>query len=330
MVVGTFFALAKPPQSKAASSSFTFTADGDYGQTSNTTKDLQYIGNLAKSGGTAFNLALGDLNYDYPNVSADSWSNYVKSYLPANFPFEIVIGEHDTGDMTQLEADLPDYMNSTPRNSTNGYGLEYYFDYPANNPLARFIMLDPGPMVSGVNFNQGGADYNWTQTTIENARKAGINWIIVGLHRYCIDVSDPQDQPCTAPDLMNLLISEKVDLVMTGQKHGYQATKQLAFSSRCTSITPGKAANTACIVSSSTSLTEGKGTVFVITGTGGKSLGDVDPSSDPETPYFRTWEGGNANPTWGVSQITISANQLSFQFHATSGGTFKDSFTISG
>ncbi len=65
----------------------------------------------------------------------------------------------------------------------------------------------------------------------------------------------------------------------------------------------------------------------MITGTGGKSLSSIDPT-DPQAGYFRAWMAGNINPTWGVSQFTISATQLTEQFVAASGGNFTDSFTI--
>jgi hypothetical protein len=323
LLVSTCSLLTHPNQEKAAQAagtSFTFTAVGDYGQTKNTTANLRYI---ARSG-AKFNLALGDLNYDYPTVSAQQWSSFVKSYLPSSFPFEIVVGEHDTGDIAQLAAELPDHLGST-----GIYSNEYSFDYPASTPLARFILVSPGPMVKGARYNKGGADYNWVKQSIESARQAGIRWVIVGLHRYCLVIGSAHDDTCTAPDLMNLLISEKVEVVLTGEKHGYQATKQLAFNgTSCPSIVPGNY-NSACVVNASTSLIRGQGTVFVITGAGGKSLGDVD-TTDPETGYFRTWMGGNVNPTWGVSKFTVSATKMSMQFVATSAGTFSDSLTIQG
>src|SRR5438270_10128853 len=77
LLVSTWTALTHLNRGKAvhsAGTSFTFTAVGDYGQTKNTTANLQYIA----SSGVKFNLALGDLNYDYPTVSAQQWSSYVK------------------------------------------------------------------------------------------------------------------------------------------------------------------------------------------------------------------------------------------------------------
>jgi hypothetical protein len=58
--------------------SFRFTAAGDYGQTSFTTANLDYI---AKSK-VNFHLGLGDFDYD-PNTSAAAWSTYAKTHPPA-------------------------------------------------------------------------------------------------------------------------------------------------------------------------------------------------------------------------------------------------------
>jgi hypothetical protein len=38
----------------------------------------------------------------------------------------------------------------------------------------------------------------------------------------------------------------------------------------------------------------------------------------------------NLNPTWGISQFTVSANQVDMQFVGTSGGTFTDNLTLGG
>ncbi len=273
-----------------AGSSFAFTVAGDYGQTKNTTAVLQTI---AKAG-ASFNLAIGDLNYDYPTVSAQQWSTYVKSYVGASFPFEILVGEHDTADISQLATDLPNRI----ANISGSYAGQYYFDYPSGAPLARFLMVSPG--LSPYNYAKGSTDYNWVARTIDGARAAHIPWVIVGMHKYCIVIDSDHTNTCSGYDLINLLLSKKVDLILQGQKHGYQASKQLALNTTtCTSLTVGSY-NSHCVVSASTSLTRGAGSVILISGTGGKSLSTVD-ISDPETGYFRKWMGGNANPTWGVS-----------------------------
>src|SRR5438128_11271622 len=83
--VSTFYALVYSSKPTRATSSFIFTAAGDYGQTSNTTAVLSYI----PGSGASFNLGLGDLNYDYPTVTAQQWASNALSELGSNtFPFE--------------------------------------------------------------------------------------------------------------------------------------------------------------------------------------------------------------------------------------------------
>ena len=303
--------------SAQAATSFSFTAAGDYAQTAHTTANLQYIG----SSGANFALALGDLNYNPTNVTADQWSSYVKSNLPANFPFEVLAGNEDKVQLDQLIADLPDRIG----NISGTYGKEYAFDYPPGAPLARFIFASPGGILAGYSYTKGSTHYNWVAQRIDEARKAGIRWIIVGIHEYCIVINSAHSDPCTALDLTNLLLSKKVDLILYGHKHNYQVTNQLALNnSTCPSLVAGSGNNN-CIVDSDQSLTQGAGSVMVVTGTGGQMPLSAIDTTDKETAYFRTWD----NTTWGVSFFTVSANQISMQFHGTSGGSFSDSFTIS-
>jgi hypothetical protein len=334
LVIASSLLLLVPPgkSARATSASFGFSVAGDYGQTKNTTATLGAIGRLAKSGAVNFHLGLGDLNYNYPTVSAPQWSSYVKGYVPSTLPFEIIAGEHDKGDLDQLAVspNFPDTIGDV----SGTYAKEYYFDYPPppSAPLARFIFASPG-VLTQYKYNKGGTDYNWVANTIDDARCQITNcthpvipWVIVGIHKYCIAIGS---QGCTAPDLMNLLLSKKVDLILHGQKHGYEASYQLALNSNCPSLpTTAGSYNANCVVPNHTSgFTKGAGTIILITGTGGKSLSTLD-LTDQQANYFRTWMGGNVNPTWGVSQFSISANQLTERFDKASGGNFMDSFTI--
>src|SRR5437588_2273352 len=125
--MSAFFAVVQHNRATyAASSSFTFTAAGDYANTSATTANLKLIANS----GANFNLALGDFNYD-PTLSATQWSSYVKSNLPANFPFEVLAGNEDSAIDTFI-ANLPNHVG----NISGTYGKQYSFEYPASAPLA--------------------------------------------------------------------------------------------------------------------------------------------------------------------------------------------------
>jgi hypothetical protein len=303
--------------SAASNTSFTFTAAGDYSNTSATTANFH----LMATSGAQFNLAIGDLNYDQA-LSAAQWSTYVKSHLPPNFPFEIVTGNEDTANMPTFEADLPDHLGTI----SGTYGQQYAFDYPPGAPLARFILISPGGILPGYSYSLGSPDYTWLSQQIDGARSAGIPWVIVGMHEFCIAMGPI---PCTiGSDLENLLVSKKVDLVLQAHNHDYQASKQLALNpTSCPSI-PISTYNPACVVNATTHLSKGVGSVFVITGTGGtQPLFSLNPS-DPLAGYMRTWEAANNNATWGISRFSVSPTQITMNFLRGSGGNFTDGFTI--
>lgn len=331
MVASTFLILmARSNGTRAqASASFIFTADGDYGQTSDTTAVFNHIA----TSGASFNLGLGDYNYNPPPSTADTWSTYAKGLLPPQFPFEIVPGDHDTNSMSTYATDLPNQIGDISATCPAcAYAQEYSFDYPVSAPLARFIMISPGGVVPGYNYSLGGPDYNWVSQQIDGARAAGIPWVIVGMAIGCLYINSPSDsQSCLTPDLFNLLLSKKVDLILQAHLHYYAMSKQLALNSTtCTSL-PTDSYDSGCVVDASTNLTKGAGTTIVTTGTGGESLVGVS-SADPKTGYFETWMGSNVglNPTFGVSQFSISATKLTAQYIAVSKGTYTNSFTITG
>jgi hypothetical protein len=294
-----------------ATTSFSFTAVGDYAQTTKTTANLKYIA----TSGASFNLALGDID-ESTGASAAQWSSKVKSLLPPNFPFEIIPGDHDASQVSTYAADLPDHLGST-----GTYAEQYYFNFPSTGPLARFIMLAPSS-ISGINYTKGSAGYNWVSSTIDSARAAHIPWVIVGMYENCFSIGS---QHCSKDDVLNLLVSKKVDLILYAHKHDYQASKQLAFNgTTCTSLTSTYNAN--CVVNATSSMTRGAGSAILIAGTGGAPMISIS-ATDPAIGFFRSWEASNINQTWGVTQFTISSTSLSERFVGVS-GSFSDSFTI--
>jgi hypothetical protein len=311
---------------RADSSSFTFTAVGDYAQTNYATANLQ---NIAGSN-ASFNLALGDFSYvaNPTKTDADQWSNYVKSNLPSKFPFEILAGNHDAKQMSNFVTDLPDYLGATP---PSNYGKEYYFDYPSSGtPLARFIMVSPGGDIFGYNYSQGTSHYNWVSQTIDQARFAHIPWVIVGMHEYCLVIGTTQ---CgEGQDLMNLLLAKNVDLILQGHRHNYQASKQLALNTTTCKTLPLNHIEPSCIVNGTTNMSKGAGSVTVIVGTGGETPLMSIPGNDPEKGYFRSWMASNVNQTWGIAKFNVTATSLTEQFVPVTGqqgsGNFSDSFTI--
>src|SRR5882672_3997543 len=131
-----------------------------------------------------------------------------------------------------------------------------------------------------------------------------------------------------SPDLYNLFVSEKVDLVLQAHEHGYERSKQLALSAACPAIPVGSF-SAACVVDdgSDNTYTKGAGPVTVIAGTAGTGLRPMN-TSDSEAPYFVKLMGSNLSPTKGFVKYTVTATELTAQFVRSAGDSFTDSFTI--
>src|SRR5207247_1789010 len=116
---------------------------------------------------------------------------------------------------------------------TPGYGYEYYFDYPREKPLARFILLSAG--LSGVDYNYSrkSPHTEWVEDKVASARDAGIPWVIAGVHKECITVGNdghcPMGQCPSLPTVMHSLWTP----AMT---HGMPASRALATLSSTHSV----------------------------------------------------------------------------------------------
>ncbi|WP_426624921.1 PKD domain-containing protein [Leifsonia sp. McL0607] len=298
-----------------------FTAAGDYAAGANTQAVLSGIKTLNPD----LNLAVGDLSYSTTGQE-QAWCDLVTQTVGAGFPFELVSGNHESngqnGNINDFSACLPNQLPG----AVGTYGRQYYVDVPQGSPLIRFIMISPGlPFSDGVWTYAAGTDhYNWTAAAIDSAHAANIPWVVVGMHKPCLSMGQ---YACEAgPDIMNLLVSKRVDLVLTGHEHLYQRTKQLATGASCPSITPGTY-TAACVADSDNTLVKGAGTVFATVGTGGNSNYDINPA-DSEAGYFAATYGNSTAPVFGLMDVTATATQLNASFARDAGASFNDSFTI--
>ncbi len=314
--------LAGGPVVHAAPAQVHFTAAGDYNGTPDTTAVLTGTAAAAPD----LNLALGDFAYGSTGNNEQAWCDYVVSKVGAGFPFELISGNHESdgtlnGNINNFSSCLPNQLPG----AVGTYGRQWYVDYPKIAPTVRFVMISPGlTFPDGPwSYAAGTPRYQWTAAAIDGARTAGIPWVVVGMHKPCLSLGQYTCDPGT--DLMNLLVSKKVDLVLTGHEHLYQRTKQLALGTGCTAVTAGTVTS-ACISDADDDLVRGAGTVFVTAGTGGTPLRDVT-TTDTEADYFRVWEGLNISPSYGFLDVTADADTLSGRFVATS-GTFTDAFTM--
>jgi Calcineurin-like phosphoesterase len=323
LLVAAALVVSRPPQGEAATV-FSFGVAGDFGANSNTGSVLNAV---QATGADAF-FAIGDFSYN--EVTPESaWCDFVKSRVGSSYPFELLAGNHEDngpdGLVSNYATCLPDRLGVQ-----GDYPREYYVDYPANNPLVRFVMISPQltfpPGASPWSYGAGTAHYNWTASAIDGARSAGIPWVVVGMHMYCLSLVN---FPCAAgSSIMNLLVSKKVDLYLQGHDHAYSRTKQLALNGSCTAI-PTSSFNANCVADGNpaSAYTAGNGTVLATVGSGGRPINAEHPEL-PQGPFFQSWMGSNFNATWGFLKVDVSDTQLSARFVRGSGGSFADSFTI--
>ncbi|OLE82503.1 MAG: hypothetical protein AUF79_19660, partial [Crenarchaeota archaeon 13_1_20CM_2_51_8] len=357
-----------PVSHAVTGTSFTFSVGGDHGDSLTTGDGAASLGRLHSSS-SDFYLAIGDLSYTN-TTTGDTWCSQFKG-LYNNV--EVLAGNHDTGEEngTAATRSYERYVTGCPHTLAtsppicgpvvlNCYGKEYYFDYPAVSPIARFIMISPVVFnVTGVcsattkcnsafgspcddlhgcwAYNKFDPHYNWVSNSIDSARTAGVKWVIVGMHKVCIAGGD---QNCNiGPDLLNLMISKKVDLVLEGHDHSYQRSKQLALNtSTCTGIATASSYpiyNSNCVVNDGSAgvYSPGAGTVVVIQGTFGAPLNTVNDTSvnggasAAEAPYFAKLMGTNTPGNGhGFMQYTVSADRIDAK--SSFSGSFSDSFTI--
>ncbi len=303
--------VSAPVGQTTGTATFTFTAAGDHGSGTTSNRSIAVV----KNSGSSFYLALGDLSY-----AADGEQRWCTNFKSQFNHVEVLTGNHETGE--HAGGDIDTYVKYCPftlGSLTGVYGKQYYFDYPADTPLARFIMIAPGVGGSlGINYNVGGAGYKFTRDAIAAARSAGIKWIIVGMHKNCISIGA---KTCGAgTDIMRLLLDHKVDLILQGHDHNYQRSHQL------TCLTPGSFA-AACVADSGSdgTYTKGAGSVILINGAFGRQLYGVN-TRDSEADYFAK----SNSTTWGVTKYTVTESELRGQYLRSDGGSFADSFTIHG
>ncbi|HEX6955022.1 MAG TPA: metallophosphoesterase [Agromyces sp.] len=303
-----------------AASDLRFTASGDFSATPEAGAVLRQVDELDAT----LHLALGDLSYGEPGEEQE-WCEFVTDRVGADLPFQLVAGNHESdGSNGHIDAFAECLPNRLP-GLVGEYARQYYVDVPAEAPLARFVMISPGIAFDDGpwSYEEGTERYEWTRRAIEGARDEGVPWVVVGMHKPCLTVGNYACDP--GPDIVDLLVSSGVDLVLSGHEHLYQRSVQLGLGDDCASIAPD-AISGACIVDAGSELEQGRGTVFVTVGTGGRELRDVH-TDDPEAPYFAAWSGANAEPAYGNLEVRLSESTLDARFVAAV-GSFDDRFRL--
>ena len=276
----------------------------------------------ARNAGTSAFFNLGDLSYS--QITPESaWCSFVKQHAGA-MPYEFITGNHEDdgpdGVWTNFAKCLPDKLGSV-----GNYAQQFYTDYPASSPLVRLIMVSPKLTYSGSgldwSYKSGTQGYKFVTSAIDSARAAGIPFVVVGMHMYCLSMVN---YPCAAsPDLMNMLVSKKVDLYLQAHDHAYARSYPLALKGSCTAI-PVSSFNPDCVADTDPNgqFAAGTGTILATVGSGGRSINSE--SNTTTAPYFQSFMGSNNNPTYGFLNVSVTSTTLTGSFVRASGGTYTD------
>lgn len=312
---------AKTGVSASAERSVHFTAQGDIGVGEDAKRVLDAIAGLRPQ----LSLALGD--FTYKAGIEQQFCDMVKGKLGAQFPYQLVTGNHESdghdGDIANLVKCLPNRLPGL----VGDYGTQWYADYPARNPLVRIIMLSPGIKFHDgktLDYSKNSERWRWAAQALDEAESKKIPWTVVGMHTPCLSIGK---YDCVAgEDLTNLLLDKKVDLVLTGHNHSYQRTHQLSLGPGCTMLVVGDYSKD-CVTDSDGSMAKGAGTVFATSGLGGAGLHRVH-EDDSELRYFAAWSGQNRRAAFGTLDVTASADRLDAKFVPAKNSSFTDSFRI--
>jgi len=310
------------PATAQQTPSFTFGAAGDF----DFGEAFKVTAAAVKAENPDFLIALGDLAYA---AREKEWCDYWKQTAKYN-RLVLIAGNHDSGENSA--GNINNYVKFCPftldSSVTGEYGKEYYFDYPAGAPLARFILVVPGLggtyLGIDTNYDRGHPGYNFTAAAIDDARAKGIEWIFVAMHKNYISMMEKANEVSkdAGNTFMTMLLDKKVDFILQGHEHGYERSKQLTTVPKtCPVLAPNKF-NAACVVDSDDTLVKGAGTIIHVLGTGGQEPRKLFPN-DAEARYFAKSD----NTACGFGQFTVTPTSVSFAFRPSL-GKLADSYTI--
>jgi len=250
------FRTSPPAQSRAP---FRFLAWGDSGTGNATQRDVASRMERVLPA-PDFALGLGDLVYD-----DGAWADYdPKLFQPyarllTRTVFWPTLGNHDAG--TENGAPYFDAFHLPTQSGAPGHpsGTEHFYSF--DHGMAHFTCLDSQLSSS----TPGGAMFDWAEADLANARARGKRWLFVYMHhppysRGTHDSTSESDLIQLHDDLVPLFDSQRVDMVLSGHSHVYERS----FLAKGDAVLQASVTEYSKIVSPD-------GTVYLVTGCGGKT-----------------------------------------------------------
>lgn len=295
---------ATPPVTPPASGSarIAFTADTGYDASNGNGVTTGVFKGIAAAA-PDFAAIIGDLGYDPGHETA--YCDFVKKLYSG--PVEILAGNHEDAS----HGGLGTYATCLPNRAAVSAG-DYARQYVIDQGPVRLVMIDPAIDLSPKRtYADGTPEQAWLKTKIAEGKAAG-QWIIVAYHKPCLTIG--LHGCASSPQLSNLMIKLKVDLVLTGHDHNYSRSFPLTG----TVTSP-------VVATKSGIFPQGTGTVFATIGNGGH-----DPRTITGIPsWVAAASGTNFLPnSFGFLQVDATTGRLVVNEVVTSGGALRDSFTI--
>ncbi len=273
----------------AKTENFSFVAVGDVGVTEHAAKNVSLIAELKP----AFTLILGDLSY--ANGKHGMWDLWINEIQPAaaNIPFMMTLGNHEFEKVKKARRGVDAYI---VRFSHPGNEFYYSFDYAGSH----FIAVN---CLNITDMNQ----QKWLEADLQKAAKSKANWTFVYLHYPPYSSSASHGSDLNVRKILNPFFEKYgVDVVFTGHDHQYERT----FPIKAEKTTSNEKAK----------YKKGAGTIYVVSGGGGKSLYKFLPDV-PEWSAVR-------ESTYEILILNVSQAKLSAKAMRTKDKSVLDAFEV--
>lgn len=277
---------------------------GDTGMDSNASAVLTGMAR-AKSA-----LIVGDLAYADTAGIESQYCAWVKARVAGGA--QILPGNHEAqngdGAFAAYAACLPDLWAVT-----GSYAQGHWY---ADRGNMRLIAVSPQiTLPSGTRtYAAGTPELAQVAAWIDAAKLAG-RWVVVAMHEPCLTVGLHGCASSSA--LTDLLLSRRVDLVLSGHDHNYSRSHQLTG----TAYSP-------VVADRDGAFAAGAGTVFATVGAGGHNARTV---SSPLPAWAATASGTNSpgGIAFGHLEVTATASTLSARYVADAGNrSYSDAFAV--
>jgi calcineurin-like phosphoesterase family protein len=281
-----------PSPSPSPGSNFKFAAAGDWGCDSKATATIANMQDKEPE----LILALGDLSYQ---SSPDCWLDTIQDIEGIT---RIIIGNHDSSEKesSALEKQYLQHFNLAQP--------FYSFDYKN----AHFLILS-----SQLKAGKGDAQYEFVDNDLDKvSQNKNIKWIIVALHKPLYTSPTKHSAEADFRDIYHPLFDKYgVDLVLQAHNHNYQRSFPISYNDQ-------KSASPKITDNENTEYNDPKGAIYVVAGTGGKSLYDLKskaPFIVSQAEEYGAFEG----------RITDGGSKLIGTFFTNDRNEIIDKFTIS-